>query len=80
MKQNGDRFFTARLKESGDLGFKHAMDIGTPLPERAYGGTADYDAEDRLTGLISPPKLSALRGCDRRMTSGTHAKHLLGLD
>jgi hypothetical protein len=50
------------------------MDIGTPLPERAY------DAEDRLAGLISPPKLSALRGCDRRMTSGTHAKHLLALD
>jgi len=22
MKQNGDRFFTARLKESGDLGVK----------------------------------------------------------
>jgi hypothetical protein len=49
------------------------MDIGTPLPERAY------DPKDRLAGLISPPKLFALRDCDRRMTSG-HTKHLLALD
>jgi hypothetical protein len=50
------------------------MDIARPLLERVY------DPEDRLAGLITPPKLSALCGCDRRMTSGTHAKHLLALE
>src|SRR3974390_77554 len=50
------------------------MDIGAPLTECAY------DPEDRLAGLISPPKLFALRRCNRRITSGSHAKHLLALD
>jgi hypothetical protein len=49
------------------------MDIAAPLPERAD------DAENRLAGLISAPKLIALRHCDRRMTSG-HAKHLQAAD
>jgi hypothetical protein len=50
------------------------MDIGTPLLERAY------DPQDRLAGLISPPKLFTLRRSDRRMTPGSHTKHLLALD
>jgi hypothetical protein len=49
------------------------MDVGAPLPERAD------DPKDRLASLLSPPKLFALRGCNRRTTSG-HAKHLQALD
>ena len=36
--------------------------------------------ENPAAWLYIVAKLSALRGCDRRMTSGTHAKHLLASD
>jgi hypothetical protein len=54
-------------------GFKYAIDIARPLPERAY------DPEDRLARFVSPPKLFALLDCDRRRTS-RHTQHLLALD
>jgi len=55
-----------------------ACGLQDPMNRRGALAEGTSDPKDRLASLISTPELLAVRACQSRTTSWSHAEHLLG--